>query len=429
MSGFDRDYTPGFDVPDTQGAGTKAEREGPRKPSEPGGSVLLFRALAPIVGLFARRGSLEVVYSDLARARFGDGTGPHFRMRLHSLRPIRRVLASPELGCGESYMDGEWTLEQGDLAQLIGMFLRNLGDLNRTLVARTVSGVARSIMRSGVNDPHNSRRNAAHHYDIGNDLYRAFLDEGMNYSCAFFETPTQSLRDAQLNKLRTTMRRLEIGAGMNVLDIGCGWGELSRLIIRETQAGQVTGITLAENQLALARERADDLLRTRLDYELVDYREHARARAGTYHRVVSIGMFEHVGRQHFAEYFEAVRRLLRDDGRALIHSIMRPVRAETSSWILKYIFPGGYIPTLDDTVEAARQAGLKLVHEPFVHDSFHYAQTLRCWRRNFDAAWPKLDRGHYDERFRRMWHFYLCGSEASFDVGGLFVGQIVLARR
>jgi len=391
-------------------------------------SVVAFRLLVPIIGAFARHGRLEVNYRGIAKARFGDGTGPNHRMVLRSLHTCLRVLRSPELGCGESWMDGEWSLPEGDLATLLGVFLKNEKAMMQSPAGRLILGAVRLATRAPVNDPERSRGNASHHYDLGNDLYSAFLDAGMNYSCAFFAKPGQSLRDAQLNKLRVTIDRLGVPEGGNVLDIGCGWGELSRLIARETAASRITGITLADKQLELARALAGPDIGRRLDYQLVDYRRYAVEHADTCDRIVSVGMFEHVGTRHLVDYFASIHRMLRNDGRALVHSIMRPARCETSPWIEKYIFPGGYIPTLDETMDAAQKAGLAPVREPFIHDSFHYAETLRLWRRNFLAAWPNLNRRRYDERFRRMWEFYLAGAQASFTEGGNFVAQILLKK-
>lgn len=432
MAGFDRDYPFDAERLDQGRAGAHGDRARRGDDRSGGGGshpeIILFRILAPIIGAFGRHGRLRLNYRDLAEANFGDGDGPQYQVGLDSLSPLFRILRNPDLGCGESYIDGGWNVERGDLAGLLNIFCRNHAAMKHSVRGRIIRAAIKPFGRSRANDPDKSRNNAAHHYDIGNDLYAAFLDEGMNYSCAFFETPDQSLRDAQLNKLRTTTRRLGIEADMRVLDIGCGWGELTRTIVDETEAAAVMGITLAENQLALARERAGDRLRRTLDYQLVDYRLHADRAPGTYDRVVSVGMFEHVGPKNFTAYFRAVRKLMKDDGRALVHSIMRPTRANTSAWILKYIFPGGYIPTLEDTIVAARQAGLELAHEPFIHDSFHYAETLRRWRHNFNEAWPALNRRHYDERFRRMWEFYLCGSKAAFDVNGMYVGQVLLRK-
>lgn len=392
------------------------------------GSLLLFRSFAWIIGAFARQGSLRLNYRGQAEVEFGDGMGPHFRVRLNTLRTIFRIVRNPELGCGESYMDEGWILEQGDLDGFLKMMCRNQDAASLSIPGRALRTAGLLLFRDRRNSPRKSRRNVAHHYDIGNDLYEGFLDEGMNYSCAFFAEPDQPLRDAQLNKLRTTIDRLAVPDGARVLDIGSGWGELTRLIASETGASHVTGVTLAETQRNLARERAATMPANKPDYRLVDYRVHAADNPGAYDRIVSIGMFEHVGAKHFVEYFDAVRRMLADDGQALVHSIMRKERCDTSPWFQKYIFPGGYIPTLQDTVAAAREAGLELAHEPFIHESFHYAETLRRWRQNFNEAWPALDRDRYDPHFRRMWNFYLAGSEAGFDENGLYVGQVLLKK-
>lgn len=388
----------------------------------------VFRILAPVIGAFAQHGRLQITYRGAGTVEFGDGTGPLYRIRINKLGVIFRILRNTDLGCGEGYMNREWELDQGDLAGLICMFLRNERLAANVVWGRRLRRLIRLIYRPRRNDPGAARRNASSHYDLGNDLYEAFLDEGMNYSCAFFQTPGQSLRDAQRNKLRITIGRLGIEPGARVLDVGCGWGGLTRLIAEETPAGRITGITLASKQRDHARRHAGTLYDDRLDYRLVDYRVHCLDNAGSYDRIVSIGMFEHVGAKNFVDYFAAVRDLLADDGQALIHSIMRLTRSQTSPWIQKYIFPGGYIPTLEDTVAAAREAGLELAHEPFIHESFHYAETLRRWRAIFGAAWPRMDHTRYDERFRRAWIYYLAGSEAAFDARGMFVGQVLLKK-
>lgn len=407
-------------------AGEK-NRIGYRRQAVSTAQLALFRLFAGIIGAFARKGSLALNYRGHEEVEFGDGSGHRFQVRLNSLKTVLRIIKDPNLGCGESYMDRGWELERGDLGGFIKMLCRNETAAEKSIPGRTIRTV-RSLVPGRRNTPRKSRHNVAHHYDIGNDLYTAFLDEGMNYSCAFFEEPDQPLRAAQLNKLRTTIRRLDVPAGGRVLDIGSGWGELTRFVATETPAGHVTGITLARTQLDLARERATALEGLRPEYRLVDYRHHASDNPQAYDRIVSIGMFEHVGARHFGEYFGAIRHMLADSGQALVHTIMRQTRAETSSWIQKYIFPGGYIPTMDDTVSAARESGLELAHDPFIQDSFHYAETLRRWRRNFNEAWSRLDHDRYDDRFRRMWNFYLAGSEAAFDENGMFVAQILLKK-
>lgn len=388
----------------------------------------MFRTLAPIIGAFAQKGSLRLNYRGRGEVSFGDGTGSPFKVRLNSLKTFFRVLKNPELGSGESYMNRDWVLERGDLGNFLKMMCRNEVTAQRSIPGKAVRAVGEILFRNRRNNPRKSRLNVAHHYDIGNDLYKAFLDDGLNYSCAFFETPDQSLRGAQLNKLRRTIDRLDVPDGARILDIGSGWGELTRMIASETGAAHVTGITLAKAQYDLACERAAKMPGDPPEYRLMDYRIHAAENPNAYDRVISIGMFEHVGVSHFVEYFDAVHRMLADDGQALIHSIMRLEREETSPWFQKYIFPGSYLPTLDDMIAAARKAGLELAHEPYIHESFHYAETLRHWRRNFDKAWPSLVSTHYDQRFRRMWNYYLAAAEAGFDESGMFVGQILLKK-
>jgi len=419
MFGTKKDFRTELQGPSTD----QRSKEGPTS-----SAAWLFRAFAPVIGAFAQHGRLQINYRDIDQIECGDGTGPLFRIRVNTLRLIPRIIFNPDLGAGEGYMNGEWALKRGDLAGLLGMFRRNEDSASQTVWGRRLRYAGKVLRRARHIGPRRARRNAAHHYDIGNDLYERFLDEGMNYSCAFFQSAGQSLRDAQLNKLRTTIRRLAIEPGARVLDIGCGWGELTRLIERESDAGHVVGITLAERQRELAQRRARRGNSDRLEYRLVDYRVHAGDTPRHYDRIVSIGMFEHVGAKNFVEYFGAIGHMLADDGRALVHSIMRLKREETSSWLLKYIFPGGYIPTLEDTIAAARAAGLELAHEPFIHESFHYAETLRRWRANFNAAWPQLRGFGYDERFRLMWNFYLAASEAAFDVSGMYVAQVLLKK-
>ncbi len=379
--------------------------------------------------LLLKSGKLTVGYRDEPATVLGDGSGVPYTIQIKSARFLRRILPSPDLAVGEGYVDGEWDVREGDLAEVIGLLLVNDEALRETLPVRAASAAVQCLASPHrKNDPRHSRHNVALHYDIGNDLYSAFLDEGMNYSCAFFEHPEQDLRDAQLNKLRTTVQRLGVEPGMFALDIGCGWGELTRLMTEETSAERVVGITLAEEQCKLDRARIAPGHGNRLSYLLEDYRLHAASNPSTYDRIVSVGMFEHVGRHHFVDYFRAIRDLLKPGGRALVHSIVRPRPGYTSPWIDKYIFPGGYIPSLGEMTKSAVAAGLRLSVEPFIHESFHYANTLRHWRRRFNEAYPSLDHSHYDERFRRMWNFYLAGSEAAFDTTGFCVAQVLVEK-
>ncbi|MEM9684614.1 MAG: cyclopropane-fatty-acyl-phospholipid synthase family protein, partial [Pseudomonadota bacterium] len=216
--------------------------------------------------------------------------------------------------------------------------------------------------------------------------------------------------------------------GMFVLDIGCGWGEMTRVVTEKSKAQRVVGITLAEEQCKLARERVNPDHGNRLSYLLEDYRDHANRNAGSYDRIVSIGMFEHVGKHHFADYFRAIEGLLKPGGRAVVHSIIRPKPGYTSAWVDKYIFPGGYIPSLEEMTSSASGAGLTLIRDPFIHESFNYANTLRHWRKRFNDGFASLDQSHYDERFRRMWNLYLAGAESSFQENDFCVAQILVEK-
>jgi cyclopropane-fatty-acyl-phospholipid synthase len=387
-------------------------------------------SVAMLVGrLFVKNGNLTVSYRDARPAVLGDGSGAPYTIRIKSAQFLRRAFTAPDLAIGEGYVDDEWDLREGDLAKAIGLLLVNETALHETMPVKAACALLQCLVSPHKkNDPRNSRSNVAHHYDIGNDLYRAFLDEGMNYSCAFFEHPEQSLRDAQRNKLLTSIRRLDIEPGMVALDIGSGWGALTRLMTEETGAERVVGITLAEEQCKFARARVAPGDGNRLSYLLEDYRVHAVGNPSTYDRIVSVGMFEHVGRHQFVDYFRAIRDLLKPGGRALVHSIVRPIPGYTSPWIDKYIFPGGYIPSLGEMTKSAVAAGLRMAADPFIHESFHYANTLRHWRRRFNEAYPSLDHSHYDERFRRMWNFYLAGSEAAFDANGFCVAQVLVEK-
>lgn len=389
-----------------------------------------FRAWMLAARAFVRNGNLRIRYRGGAETKVGDGAGPLFTVDIESCRFLRRALASPDLAFGEGYMDAAWRTREDDLANVIGLLLRNQIRAMNWPPLRIVEKAHDQIasLRRLRNDPGVSRANAAHHYDIGNDLYRAFLDRDMVYSCAFFQNRAQGLDAAQQNKLRVTAQRLDIRPGVSVLDIGCGWGAMTRLIARETQAEHIVGITLAKEQMTLAREQAMPEHGNRLRYLLADYRDHAAENPGRYDRIVSIGMFEHVGRPQFATYFRAIERMLRPGGRALVHSIIRPRKNATSAWIEKYIFPGGYIPTQQELTGSALRMGLKQVRAPYVHGGFHYANTLRHWRRRFNSAYPNLNHERYDARFRRMWNFYLAGSEAAFDATGFRVAQAVFEK-
>jgi cyclopropane-fatty-acyl-phospholipid synthase len=275
---------------------------------------------------------------------------------------------------------------------------------------------------SQLNDRRTSRRNVAHHYDLSTDLYRRFLDEDMQYSCGYFLRPDMTLEQAQKAKKIHIAEKLRIAPGMKVLDIGCGWGGLG-LELAKTYGAQVLGVTLSKEQLAVAQGRAQAMgLADRAQFSLTDYRDVS----GPFDRIVSVGMFEHVGAPNYHAYFETVRNLLTEDGAALIHTIgRRHPPGVTQPWIAKYIFPGGYIPSLSEAAAAIEVSDLWLTDVEV--QRLHYAETLRHWRLRFMAQRAEIA-AIYDERFCRMWEFYLAISEIGFRYTGLMILQLQLAK-
>jgi cyclopropane-fatty-acyl-phospholipid synthase len=354
--------------------------------------------------------------------RAGDGTGPAVVGAMTG-RGLRRIVANPSLGVGEAYMEEDLTFEQGTIWDLLEIVGRSGGRTPKgrgSWPKRARKAIKRRLQQ--INDRTMSRSNVAHHYDISNDLYRRFLDADMQYSCAYFARPDMTLEEAQAAKKTHIAEKLTLSPGKTVLDIGCGWGGMAMTLARD-YAAQVTGVTLSTEQLELARERvAAAGLADKVTFELKDYRDVA----GPFDRIVSVGMLEHVGAPNFREYFETVKRLLADDGSALIHSIGRMSGPGlTNAFTHKYIFPGGYIPGLSEIVKAVEDAGLWITDIEILR--LHYAETIKVWRARFlaDPEIPTL----YDGRFRRMWEFYLAGAELGFRYGGHMNFQIQVAKR
>jgi cyclopropane-fatty-acyl-phospholipid synthase len=268
-----------------------------------------------------------------------------------------------------------------------------------------------------------AKQNIAHHYDLKAPLYDLFLDSDHQYSCAYFEQPGATLEHAQLAKKRHLAAKLLINEGHSVLDIGCGFGGMA-IYLAQRVGARATGVTLSEEQFAAATRRAQDFgLGEKVDIRLQDYRDTPE----TFDRIVSVGMFEHVGVAHFDEFFANVSRLLKDDGVMVLHAIGRSEKPyATNPWIEKYIFPGGYIPALSEVFAAIERAGLFVTDTEILR--LHYAETLKIWRQRFNARRDEA-RALYDERFCRMWDFYLAGSETSFRIDGHMVFQIQLAKR
>jgi cyclopropane-fatty-acyl-phospholipid synthase len=371
-----------------------------------------------------RTGRLEVETADGARETFGDGEGPLLGVKLIDRGAEWRLIANPALSLGELYMDGRLVVTRGDLYGLLELGARNLKDMHGLPWVQALHQ-GRVALRSlhQRNNRRRARRNVASHYDLDARLYDLFLDSDRQYSCAYFEYPGQSLDDAQTAKKRHIAAKLLPADGATALDIGCGFGGLG-LYLAGVAGARVTGVTLSEEQFAVATNRALDAgLAERVEFRLQDYRDVDE----TFDRIVSVGMFEHVGVNSYDEFFTVARRLLKDDGIMLLHSIGRNyVPGATNPWIRKYIFPGGHIPSLSEVLPAVERAGLFITDIEILR--LHYADTLRAWRERFMARRDEAAK-LYDERFCRMWEFYLAGSETSFRVDGNMVFQLQLAKR
>ena len=392
---------------------------------------MLFRFSIFLLGRIVRDSEVTVTCRATGQVLTAGRPGKEkFSMIVDEPRTLWGIVTNPDPGAGEMFMAHRWEMENGDIGAFITMMARNLQAALNGPIGFFLSPLLHKKLQVRSRDLARSKDYIEHHYDIGNDLYEAFLDEGMNYSCAFFMDGHKTLREAQLNKIRIVIARLGIKPGMRVLDIGCGWGEACR-VAAETGAASVTGVTLSASQLRVAVENAESMKQPPV-YLLEDYRQHAATHESHYDRIFSIGMFEHVGEDQYRTYFSAIRRQLAPGGRALIHSIVnaatKPGLALNSPWLETYIFPGGRIPDLPELLEAARLEGLRLAHEPYLQPPSDYAETLRRWRANFMQNMRTLDPARYDDRFRRMWIYYFALCEAMFDGCGFQVGHFVFEK-
>ena len=380
--------------------------------------------LARLLNTIVRTGRLKLVDADGRAQEFGLNGGPRVTMRLHDRATARRLALKPKLAFGESYMDGKLTVEDGDIYDLLDLLALNLARYENMPLARALGRVGMwTRHRQQSNSVGRARRNVAHHYDLSGRLYDLFLDKDRQYSCAYFTNNNKTLDEAQHDKKRHLASKLLLKPGAKVLDIGSGWGGLGLYLARVGQA-DVTGITLSSEQHKVSNDRAKaEGLGERARFHLRDYREES----GRYDRVVSVGMFEHVGARHYRAFFRKVKNLLKDDGVAVLHSIGRmSPPGTTNPWLRKYIFPGGYTPALSEAVAAIEQEGLWITDIEILR--LHYADTLKEWRRRFQANRAEVAR-LYDERFCRMWEFYLAGCEVSFRRLDQMVFQIQLAKR
>src|SRR5580692_11612003 len=380
------------------------------------------RLLRYFLTQFIRRGTMNFTTASGAKFSCGDGTGNPVAVRFLGTDAERRVLLNPELGLGEVFMDGTFVVEQGTIADALAILLNQPEILPRWA---KLQAWAHYLVRHAqqFNPRSRSKNNVARHYDLDGRLYSLFLDADQQYSCAYFESPDMSLDDAQLAKKRHLAAKLLISRGDSVLDIGSGWGGLG-LYLAETTGADVTGVTLSTEQLQVSNARAaEKKLAQCAKFVLEDYRDIP----GPFDRIVSVGMLEHVGVDFYDTYFKRCAELLTEDGVLLLHSIGRSEGPDvTNPWIAKYIFPGGYIPALSEVLPSIERAGLLVCDIEILR--LHYAETLKAWRERFMARREEAVQ-LYDERFARMWEFYLACSEMAFRKQNLMNFQIQLTRR
>jgi len=380
--------------------------------------------LRRLLNTLVKQGTLTLLRPGGTKDVFGEGL-PAVTVKLHDRKALLELGLNPELKFGELYMDGRLTIEDGDIADALELLMRNIGTNPMSGIPWLAERIRRLLRPLAQYNPASrAKDHVAHHYDLSGKLYDLFLDKDRQYSCAYFSEPGESLDDAQIGKKRHIAAKLYCNEpGLKVLDIGCGWGGLALDLARDCQAN-VLGITLSEEQIAVARERsARAHLDDRCKFELVDYRK----LGGKFDRIVSVGMFEHVGVPHYTAFFDKVRDLLADDGVALIHTIGRSDGpGATNPWIAKHIFPGGYTPALSEMLPAIERAGLMVSDVEVLR--LHYAETLKEWRRRIKEHWTELAQ-LYDERFCRMWEFYLAGAEMGFRHEGLVVFQVQVVKK
>ena len=382
--------------------------------------------LESLVRRLVRTGNLTLTTSDKTTRTFGDGDGPPVHVVVHSARAELAIALDPTLAMPEAFMNGDLDVVEGDIYEFLGIAFRNMGDSGTpdTFWAKTIECLRYAFRRvQQFNTGGRSRRNVQRHYDLSGELYRLFLDDDMQYSCAYFERPNMTLEEAQVAKKRHIAAKLKMKPGQTVLDIGSGWGGLGLYLARCYEA-DVLGVTLSTEQHGVATERARvSGLDRRVHFDIRDYRDISER----FDRIVSVGMFEHVGVNHYRTFFNKTATMLKPDGVMLLHTIGRSgPPSVTSAFIRKYIFPGGYIPALSEIMPAIEKDGLVVTDVEVLR--LHYAETLKNWRERFMANRERA-KAIYDERFCRMWEFYLAASEASFRFQDLVVFQIQIARR
>ncbi|MEE8309244.1 MAG: cyclopropane-fatty-acyl-phospholipid synthase family protein [Hyphomicrobium sp.] len=380
--------------------------------------------LSNMMKSFVRVGTLKIIDADGKVHVFSGQPGPNVTMRLSDRSLYHKLVFNPELNAGEAYMDGRMSFEDSTLRDFLTLFSLNRLSLASYPLQKVLRRVSRMFKKGQQANPiGKAQQNVAHHYDLGNDFYKLFLDEGLQYSCAYFTNDDNTLEQAQRNKLRLLAAKLKLSPGLKILDIGCGWGDLALYLARLADA-EVVGVTLSKEQFELASARARKAgLDDRVRFELKDYRKVE----DRFDRIVSVGMFEHVGVHHYGEFFGKINELMDDDGLALIHSIGHMSPPGTASpWLRKYIFPGAYSPALSEVFEVVEQNSLWVTDLEFLR--LHYAKTLAHWSQRFEANRDKVE-AMYDARFARMWEFYLISAEMMFRTGSQLVFHMQLARK
>ncbi len=376
-----------------------------------------------LLGRILRQGELTIHTPDGKSATYGPGGGKSLAIRVTDRKVLFDIARNPRLGLGEAYMDGRLLIENGSILDLMELIVgANRWEDKAGGRAAMNKGKSKWKALFRRNSATASRRNVAHHYDIGNDFYRLFLDDDLQYSCAYFTDPSNSLETAQADKKAHIAAKLHLSPGQRVLDIGCGWGGTA-LYLNRVAGVEVLGITLSEAQLEVARERADDAgVADQVKFELLDYRHVT----GRFDRIVSIGMFEHVGAAHYVEFFAKCHDLLVDDGVMLLHTIGKLGKASSPDpFTDKYIFPGYHLPSLSSMTAASEQ--VRLIAGDVEMLRLHYAYTLRAWLDRSEAARDQII-ALYDERFFRMWQFYLAGGVVGFQNGTMCNYQIQYLR-
>jgi cyclopropane-fatty-acyl-phospholipid synthase len=384
------------------------------------------KLLSTLLRRFVRRGTLRVYDVEGKLHTFcGSPPEPAVTIRLHNRSLYTKLFFNPELYVGEAYMDGELTFEEGSTCfDLLNLFSNNRTGLTSHPVQAVLRRTLRWLRRVHQHNPiSKALKNASHHYDLSDEFYRLFLDEDLQYTCAYYSSPDDTLEQAQLNKKRHVCAKLKIEDGMKIAELGCGWGGLA-LYMAQLADVEVTAVNLSIEQIRVARERAKKLgVEHRVHFEHIDYRQ----LQGKYDRVVSIGMLEHVGIGHYDEFFKKFRSLLTEDGIGLVHSIGRYAPpGNVSPFVRKYIFPGGYAPSLSEIFAPAERQKVWVADCEILR--LHYYYTLRDWRARFMANWDQAA-AIYDERMCRMWEFYLISAQLAFLTGSEMIFQLVLANK